>query len=296
MKTPPLFAVAISSVATTQRGKWRRDPESNRARRICNPPRGWRDYAAALILLRFLQPTASATGPIYSGLSKKTPPLVAAFFALFLAACGGGTSQTTTPTQPQTITIYGDSTSVGVDGSTLAPGQPCPAPTAALPYGCTFAPAPGTYIHIPGYTVDIRALSGGSLLDRFNGAHGLLPWADEMATHPGRVIVIALGINDSFSTLDVPLYAATLASMVDTARAHGKLVVLQTEGPTFRATVADYMAAMRQVATDKAAPLIDVERAMAARPLPHDGLHEDAQGYMLIGQLMQARLVEILTP
>lgn len=210
-----------------------------------------------------------------------------------LTACGGGGSGPVASIpapekpsiSPNLIEWYGDSTSAGVDGTTLPRDHICP---------CTVVMAPAPVSFVP--KVVNRSVGGMAAADLLHGSTslGVLPWSTQMRNSRADVVVISVGINDSFSA-SLEDYRATLTELVREATQAGKRVILATENPTERPQVRTYMQTMRDVATSSGVALIDIEAWMDTKiggdlygHVP-DGLHPNAATYKMMGEWLAAQ-------
>lgn len=180
------------------------------------------------------------------------------------------------------IEYYGDSTvwgfASGGDGAQVA------------------RPAPQVFAEsLPGRSrFDVRnhGVSGSTACDLLNGTDGRHPpWRTQMKQSGAHFVIFNHAINDQWS-VDIPTYRACLRSLARIARASGKRVVFETPNPTRDAGggLELYVAAMKEVAREEAAPVIDQYGYLTGllngrNPtiLTPDGLHPSEAVYVLKG-------------
>ena len=274
MNLPAVWLIATNLVASLLGIIWRRDPESNWARRICNPASKQSTLANPASILGHWARIQCTNRPFCSTFGRILP----ATFVLTLAACGGG------GTTVGVVEVYGDSTALGVDGThILAPELGGVCRTLA----CEFVARPWPS-YLPG-AVNV-SVGGLSALDRLSGrpALGVLPWPAQMAASPAHTIWLALSINDA-GTSSPAQFRATLVQLVQIARAAGKRVVLVTSPSAGRPDVEALQGVIRSVAADYAAHLVDADahvRAIFGPALAShiaDGIHPDQVVYAAMG-------------
>lgn len=206
--------------------------------------------------------------------------LFIALVAALLTACGGGGSsepaqqQTKAACKPVRIQLFGDSTQWGY----LAEGGGVRAsvyPELALQQ------AMNERFGIGAVEVSTRAVSGTNSRMLVEGTDGLnKPWPQSV---DADIIVINHGINDVAYKINVETYKNNLRTFAIAPA----LVVFETPLPVSTATVS-YDDAMREVAAEVKAPLIDSRKYVQSLPdwwqYALDGVHATSEGYSAIAR------------
>jgi lysophospholipase L1-like esterase len=223
--------------------------------------------------------------------------------ALTAAACGGGGGSGTSTTgsthdpsktspgtqQPKStgglIEYYGDSTVWGwkTNSTNSSTGD-----RVAVPAPAAFAQAlPAS----PTYTVDNQGISGSTACGLLNGEDGTHPeWEAQMTSSKAKWVIINHGINDR-SAYSLDTYKSCLQRLVQTAKAKGKEVILETPNPIVPDSLADHAQAMRDVASQEGAKVIDQYAMLMAHlngrnasEICPDGLHPKEEIYVMKGE------------
>jgi lysophospholipase L1-like esterase len=148
------------------------------------------------------------------------------------------------------------------------------------------------------HSVTNQGVSSTTCVQLLNGTDGVHPdWATQLANTKANVVIVNHGINDSFSPNEtVDQYKSCLNSLITTAKAKGKKIVLETPNPAKNSgsgtTGLDvYVAGMREVASSTGVPLIDQYKMLTdylnGRPVTTicpDGLHPTQDIYTMKGQ------------
>jgi lysophospholipase L1-like esterase len=230
--------------------------------------------------------------------------------ALTAAACGGGgggaggggssdtSAQARTPepavTSPGTqqpkstgglIEYYGDSTVWGwkTNSSNSSTGD-----RVAVPAPAAFAQRLPTS---PAYQVVNEGVSGSTACGLLRGEDGKHPaWDAQMTSSKAKWVIINHGINDR-EAYSVDAYKSCLQQLVRTAKGKGKEVILETPNPIVPASLANHAAAMRDVATQEGAKVIDQFSMLTtylngrnASEICPDGLHPKEEIYVMKGE------------
>lgn len=191
--------------------------------------------------------------------------------SLLLAACGGGEDATAPAVaQPEgppmtkivKIGMYGDSTTAGYDGAQVGVLDPTIAePTVLQSLLRNLFPVPAYDITVTNYGVS--GTSAWNLLYGDANANPPVPTFEQrMAASTDKIITINFGMNDSVPAAGVTLdmYRQHIGALVDIARAHGKIVVLQQPNPSCtpdHINLRAYVRALDQVGRDKGVPVVD---------------------------------------
>jgi len=230
--------------------------------------------------------------------------------ALVLASCGGGggdsssvtptqastttssSTPTTTPnttnptpaqnTTPRIIDYYGDSTVYGyATGSADGHQVAVPAPKA-------FADA---LLASPSHQVRNEGVSGTTACQLLNGQDGVHPqWAIQMASSNATHVIVNHAINDQGKD-DIATYKSCLTSLAQIAKQNGKQIIFETPNPIATGSIESYASAMKEVALQQNAPVIDEYQYLMgylqgrdASVIVPDGLHPTDSVYVLKGR------------
>lgn len=193
------------------------------------------------------------------------------------------------------IEYYGDSTVWGYapdkDGQRVA--MPAPAVFAkALPNSAQ-------------YEIRNEGVNGSTACDLLNGKDGKHPqWRTQMAASKATYVIVNHAINDQWK-YDVARYKTCLLSLARIAQKRGKKIIFETPNPTRDSGSGGldvYVNAMREVATQAEAPVIDQYRYLMDylqgreyETICPDGLHPSEAVYRLKGEYAARVFVEQLT-
>ncbi|MGF6772428.1 acyl-CoA thioesterase-1 [Paraburkholderia sp. GAS199] len=116
-----------------------------------------------------------------------------------------------------------------------------------------------------------------------------LPWQERLAASSARIVLINYGINEVMQNQTPEQFYAAETTLVKTARAQGKLPVLQTSNPMpdnrLNARLAAMVAMTRRVAVEQNVPLVDQFAYVSSVPdwksLMSDGAHPKPELYRL---------------
>jgi lysophospholipase L1-like esterase len=216
-------------------------------------------------------------------INMKLPAFLA--LALTMTACGGGGD--TQPPQgvaqaPTKVLVdtYGDSTQWGDVHLGRSPA------IAQAELGS-------------GYEISNRGVGSSNTANLLTGDGKNLPWAEQMAQSRANIVVINHAINDH--PYPIEQFRDNLASLVNTATARGKRVILETPNPLVPGgslsalwdltTFAERVEMVRKVAAGTGAYLCDQNKAMHdanADTLEYmwDGVHPSAKGYQFKGHVL----------
>jgi len=271
----------MTYTAGNPHGYWRRDPESNRANRICNPTR---------TVCTTLEGAWNIGVWIrIQCLSRLFCLALSIFLPLALTACGGGSAPIQTGIE---IGLYGDSTNVGIDGARCGfGGQNC-SPVPTVP--------PLAYISVPKYFITNHAVGGLSAWELVSGkpSAGVLPYSNQMLSSNAAVVIVSIGIGD-MSTSDPVTYRQSLQTLIDLSKP--RKVILMTENPVYLAVSTTFANVVRDVAAANNLPLIDINQYLlgvigTGNLLDYipDGIHPNTATYALIGQFVNSELNKVL--
>jgi lysophospholipase L1-like esterase len=226
------------------------------------------------------------------------------FLALTVAACGGGSSGAATqgPTTNGTtqggssvqkstgglIEYYGDST---IWGWSTYSADSNTGDQVATPAPVAFARALPT---TPKYEVTNEGASGSTACGLLRGEDGKHPAWDEQLDKrkDGKWVILNHGINDRKTYgADTSTYKDCLRQLVQKAKAKGREVILETPNPIVPYNLDDYAQAMRDVAKETGAPVIDQYKQLmdflhgaSASEICPDGLHPKDEIYIMKGE------------
>jgi hypothetical protein len=261
-------------------------------------------HLKSITLASLVLATVAVTG--CGGGGDATPAAPAAAASTSTASTSTAAASTPTPAAPQTtpatptpaptlagttgynVDYYGDSTVYGVDGATGG-GR------VATPEPLVFDQSLQTTLK---HSVSNEGVSSTTCVQLLNGTDGVHPdWATQMANTKANVVIVNHGINDSFSPSEsVDQYKSCLNSLISTAKAKGKKIVLETPNPAKSSGggtngLDAYVTGMREVASATGVPLIDQYKMLTdylnGRPVTTicpDGLHPTQDIYTMKGQ------------
>ncbi|MFP3564643.1 SGNH/GDSL hydrolase family protein [Paraburkholderia sp. SIMBA_030] len=212
--------------------------------------------------------------------------------SLALDAHAGSTGATQKPQTPQTpqaqvlIEAYGDSTTLGISCS----GGHCgPQAQNAVTYLQDALQAThGERVQVTNDGV------GGTMAAQLRdgtprGRTAALPWQERLAASRAQIVLINYGINEVMRNQTPEQFYEAETTLVKTARALGKLPVLQTSNPMpdnrLNARLAAMVAMTRRVAAEQQVPLVDQFAYISGLPdwkmLMSDGAHPKPDLYRL---------------
>jgi acyl-CoA thioesterase-1 len=146
-------------------------------------------------------------------------------------------------------------------------------------------PQTAAFPHLVGEALGIRVINAGISGDTTDG--GLARLERDVLAHGPRLVVVELGVNDAFRRLPPDRTLANLRAITRRVRGEGAGVILVHIA--LPATIGDgHRAALRAIAEDEDATLVEDFLAGVVPALSYDGLHPDPTG--------QARLAERLVP
>ncbi len=184
------------------------------------------------------------------------------------------------PTQAVVIDYYGDSTVWGYESGSGA--------RVATPAPAAFAAALGTPSR---YTVRNEGVNSSDACQLLNGRDGRHPaWDTQMAASNADVVILNHAINDQ-GRLSIAEYQSCLTALATTAKSHGKKVIFETPNPIFSSSLSVYANAMKTVAAQQGAPVIDQYNYLlaylngkSAYTICPDGLHPTEAVYAMKGK------------
>jgi lysophospholipase L1-like esterase len=202
----------------------------------------------------------------------------------------GGGDTTTPKSTGGLVEYYGDSTVWGWKTNSPDPNN---GTRIAVPAPLAFQNAlPAT----PTYAVVNEGASGSTACDLLNGTDGThnVPWSEQLDKRTdGKWVIVNHGINDLIKTGSLSTYRNCLSQLVRIAKQKGREVVLETPNPISPAGLDQYAQAMRDVAAQEGAKLIDqyqmltqymTERNLQVADIVPDGLHPTEEIYQVKGQ------------
>jgi len=209
-------------------------------------------------------------------------------------------AQTGSQTQVS-IEAYGDSTTLGISCSDRH-CAPC-AQNAVAYLQDALRAAYGERVSVVNLGV------GGTMAYQLRDGtdrRGGVPWAQRLAASGAQIVTINYGINEVMHNQTPEQFYDAETALVKTARALGKLAVLQTSNPMPDGRLNARLAAMvemtRRVAAEQHVPLVDQYAALSALPawqsMMSDGAHpkpelyrlKAAQDFRVIDPLVRQRL------
>lgn len=215
---------------------------------------------------------------------------IASLFAVLIAACGGGGSAPAAAPaviQPKVVAFIGDSVVAGYQGN------PTPTP-AQIASGETFL-----YLPDQGYPALIQKASGGAIKAINYAVGGVdtasvysLQYPMAVAAKPDEM-VISTGVNDVRHGLPLQSFAQFYTLMLGDLQAkHIKAIVTTSiHYPGIDATVDLYMVALKRVAAQYGATVVDIRAAQQPNWTCSIDPHPCQLGYASIAQLFWPAVV-----
>jgi acyl-CoA thioesterase I len=222
---------------------------------------------------------------------------IVCFMSLLCAACGGGSgAPSSTPAagaKKILVELYGDSTQWGC---TVVTGAPAGSKCETIGYAQTADPVAAQVqtmeqtAHGANVTVVNHGVPGETTTELLAGDQYNLPWAQQMAQSQADIVVFNDGMNDAnVGSGETPAtYQTNLNSLIQTAKAAGKTVVLETPNPSTdpdRAALPDFVIAARTTAQQWDVTVIDQYAQLTGNPqwdlMLCDGVHPTQAGYDL---------------
>lgn len=210
-------------------------------------------------------------------------------FCMILSACGGGGSDVESTVTAQRA----HASSCVVAGSQVSFTHPNPRPANELPVVATpvnfsidlFGDSTN-WIAYPywqskfGAMVLDHAASGATTVTALAGTDGVnLPWPQSV---DAQVVVVNYGLNDGAAGMPIETYKANLRTMADI----NAVIVFETPNPSTHYDSGPYAQAMREVAAETGAKIIDTQACMLRRSdwstLLYDGTHPTPEGIQYI--------------
>jgi len=225
-----------------------------------------------------------------------------------LSACGGGSGPAAqSAPQPKSVLVevYGDSTALGCTVSAGASPGVCQAPgyAQANPTAEQTLQALLQAKYGPTVTVANHGVAGNTIPAALTGDGVNLPWAQQMAQSKAQIVVFNFGINDSNVTSgeSAAQFQANVSQLIQTAKAAGKTVVVETANPVndpTRIALPDYVAAGIAAARMWDVNVIDEFGYLVTQPawpsILSDNVHPTQAGYNLKAQVEFAVLDPIV--
>ncbi|RDK03892.1 SGNH/GDSL hydrolase family protein [Paraburkholderia lacunae] len=213
-----------------------------------------------------------------------------AFDALAGSAGAVQTAQKIQGPQAQVLVeAYGDSTTLGISCS----GGHCgpQAQNAVMYLQDALQATHGERVQVTNYGVGgttATQLRDGTQRGRLDRTAGL-PWQERLAASRAQIVLINYGINEVMQNQTPEQFYEAETTLVKTARALGKLPVLQTSNPMpdnrLNARLAAMVAMTRRVAAEQQVPLVDQFAYICGLPdwktLMSDGAHPKPGLYRL---------------
>jgi acyl-CoA thioesterase I len=236
------------------------------------------------------------------------PALTAALALAFIAPADAAQKAAAQATIQ--IDAYGDSTTLGI---TCSEGHCGPQPQNEVTYlQDELRTHHGERVRV--VNLGIGGTMASQLRDgignRRNGAGAALPWRERLAASPAQIVLINYGINEVMQNQTPEQFYAAQTALVKTARALGKVPVLQTSNPMpdnrLNARLAAMVAMTRRVAAEQRVPLVDqfayVSRLPDWETLMSDGAHpkpglyrlKAEQDYLVVEPLVRRLLIGTL--
>ena len=203
----------------------------------------------------------------------------ALLFATLATACAAAAEQ-----PDILIEAYGDSTTLGISCSD---GRCGPRPQNAVSYlQEALQAAHGSRVTVTNFGVGNTMAY--QLRDGTEHGRGM-PWKERLAASHAQIVTINYGINEVMHNQTPERFYAAETELVTTARALGKLPVLETSNPMpdgrLNAKLATMVAMTRRVAAEQHVPLVDQFAYISALPdwktMMSDGAHPKPDLYRL---------------
>ncbi|MGH8778554.1 SGNH/GDSL hydrolase family protein [Paraburkholderia sp.] len=185
------------------------------------------------------------------------------------------------------IEAYGDSTTLGI---TCRNGGCGPQPDNAVTFlQDELRSAYGDRVSVTNLGI------GGTMATQLRdgtGKRGGLSWSERLAASHAQIVTINYGINEVMQNLTPEQFYEAETELVKTARAQGKLPVLETSNPMpdgrRNARLAEMVAMTRRVAAEQHVPLVDQFAYILTLPawqtMMSDGAHPKPDLYRLKAQ------------
>ncbi len=211
--------------------------------------------------------------------------LISAAFAL--TAITTATRSEAAGTQQVLIEAYGDSTTLGI---TCRNGGCGPQPDNAVTFlQDELRDAYGDRVSVTNLGI------GGTMATQLrdgSGKRGGQSWSERLAASRAQIVTINYGINEVMQNQTPEQFYEAETALVKTARAQGKLPVLETSNPMpdrrRNAQLADMAAMTRRVAAEQHVPLVDQFAYILTLPawqtMMSDGAHPKPELYRLKAQ------------
>jgi lysophospholipase L1-like esterase len=211
--------------------------------------------------------------------------LVTATFSALCAVCAAYTASALAATPPVLIEAYGDSTTLGI---TCSEGHCGPQAHNAVTYLQDALQAAHGAARVQVVNDGVGGTMAYQLRDGIERGR-LPPWPERLAASPAQIVLINYGINEVMHNQTPGQFYDAETALVKTARALGKVPVLQTSNPMpdnrLNAKLAAMVAMTRQVAAEQHVPLVDQFAYISALPdwktLMSDGAHPKPDLYRL---------------
>lgn len=238
--------------------------------------------------------------------------IIAAFAtALTLSACGGGggNSPATNPPpvvvaagKPVLIEAYGDGATLGCTPTAGASAGACPAGYAIASTTVTQAVQADLRATLgSSVTVSNKGIFGTTADALLNGTLSGLTWDAAMQASQAQIVTINVGLSDVSA---IENFSTDLISLVQTAKAHGKTVVLITPNPIIGPNPAvltpdgqaiiNLRAQITSVASSMQVALADEYEAASIGewiPLLPDGRYPSSAGYQTKADAVESQIL-----
>lgn len=215
---------------------------------------------------------------------------------IFLSACGGGGGDESEDTkQAASVPCVPAGAKVSFDNPTPPPADALAVSWTPVDFSIDLFGDSTNWLAYPywramfGDMVVDRAAKGAKTDTALTGKDGVnQPWPKSVGA---QVIVLNYGMNDGASAMPIATYKANLRKMADV---HAR-VVFETPNPSTHYDVAPYAQAMREVAAESRADVIDTYACMLKRSdwynLLYDGTHPTPEGLQYIVETCVAPVI-----